>query len=158
MSRTLLEQLEDLSRLVRTRRDEVLHSARLNSARYLVLRNLADQPRTSSAELALASGVRHQTMHETMDGLERAGLLERPGPVGPGSVRRAWLTRRGTVAIEQCRAALTEIEHAMLRRFTAEQVDLFQQFLDECTLQLRRLPRSRSGSRPGPRTRPARQP
>ena len=115
----------------------------LTGAGYFVLTSLADHAQTSSGELAQASGVRYQTMNETLDRLEKAGLIERPGPVGPGFVRRAWLTRRGTVVVERCRAALTEVEHHMLRRFSAEQVDLLQQFLEECSLQLRRLPRPR---------------
>jgi len=51
------------------------------------------------------------------------------------------------VLVERCRAALPEIEHHMLHRFSAEQVDLFQQFLEECTRQLRRLPRPRPARR-----------
>ena len=150
MPRHLIEDLDDLARLLRSGREALLRAARLNPSRFLVLRTLADRPEISGGELARASGVRYQTMNETLDGLELAGLIERPGPVGPGYVRRAWLTRRGTVLVERCRAALTEIEHHMLQRFSAEQVDLFRQFLEECTLQLRRLPPPSRRSVPAP--------
>jgi DNA-binding MarR family transcriptional regulator len=71
-------------------------------------------------------------MDKALEGLERAGLLGRPGPVGPGYARRVRLTRAGTVLVERCRAPLLDIEHLMLQRFSAEPVDLLQQFLKEC--------------------------
>jgi len=153
VQRPILEEFDDLARLVRREREECLRALGLSSARYAILRALSDRPESSGSELAQKSAVRYQTMDEALEGLERAGLLERPGPVGPGYARRVRLTRAGTVLVERCRAALLEIEHLMLQRFSTEQVDLLQQFLEECAAQLRRAPRPAPGppaSRPAP--------
>jgi MarR family len=82
--RTLLEHLEDVEGVVRSLREPLVRRFGLTGAGYLVLRTLADRPQTSGGGLAQVSGVRYQTMQDTLDGLEKAGLIERPGPVGPG--------------------------------------------------------------------------
>jgi DNA-binding MarR family transcriptional regulator len=141
----LLDDLDKMQRLVRAVREPVLRGHGLNAARYAALRALADHPDATGGELAQVNGVRHQTLRQTLQGLERAGLVELAPPVGPGLARRGQLTRRGTVLVERCRGALVEIEHRALARFSAEQVDLFQQFLEECTRQLRRMRRPPRG-------------
>ena len=143
----VLDELDQMQRMARALREPVLRAHGLNAAR-AALRALDEHPDATGGELARANGVRHQTLHRTLEGLERAGLVELAPPAGPGRARRGRLTRRGAVVVEMCRATLVEVEHRALARFSAEQVDLFQQFLEECARQLRRmrrLPRGRPG-------------
>ena len=76
MQRPILEEFDELARLVRREREECLRALGLSSARYAILRALSDRPESSGSELAQKSAVRYQTMDEALEGLERAGLLE----------------------------------------------------------------------------------
>lgn len=144
MPRTIIQHLEHLHRLIRSARDTVLRANGLNPARWAVLTYLSEHLDAGGGELAQWSRVKHQTMARTLERMDTKGLIERPGPVGPGYARRARITRKGTVLLERCQAALVDIEHHMLSRFDAEQADLLVQFLEECATRLERMPLPRN--------------
>jgi DNA-binding MarR family transcriptional regulator len=138
--RSVIPHLEHVHRLLRSSRDGVLRANGLNPARWAVLTRLSERMDAAGGELAQWSRVKHQTMFRTLERMEVRGLIERPGPVGPGFARRARITRKGTVLLESCQAALVEVEHHMLSRFDAEHADRFVQYLEECAARLERMP------------------
>ena len=156
MASTVTEHLETLRGLLRGHRDPILRANGLNSAQYAALAQLTDGATRTCGELAGRIGVRHQGMQMTLDRLERKGLVERPGPVGPGFARRASLTRRGCEIVERCSAAFVQTEHWMLARFDAELADTFVQCLEECADRLRKWPRPAAPSARSSGARPAR--
>lgn len=147
MARPVMERVELLHAQFRSHRQRWVRANGLTAAQYTALACLAGQFDAGGGELARLAGVRPQTMQRTLACLERKRLIERPGPVGPGYARRASVTRRGKVIVERCRAAFLELEHLMLARFTPDLADTFDQCLEECSLQLQKLPRDRASGR-----------
>ena len=141
MAGTVIDRVEALHGLVRGHREPVVRACGLNAAQYAALAQLIDGPARTCGEMAGSAGVHHQGMQRTLDRLERKGLIERPGQVGPGFARRVSITRRGRELVERSRAALVDTEHWMLARFTAELADTFEQCLEECADRLRKLSR-----------------
>jgi DNA-binding MarR family transcriptional regulator len=148
---SFIDRIEVLHGLIRGHRELAAHTLGIASAQYAALLQLTGGVTRTCGEIAGRCGVRHQTMHETLEGLERKGLVERTGPVAPGLARKVWLSRRGSEVVEQCRAALLQLEHFMLARFTAELADTLDQCLEECASQLRKWPHPRSPRLPSRR-------
>jgi len=138
-----IDQIELIHGLIRGHRELAARTLGISSAQYAALLQLTGGAARSCGEIAGRCGVRHQTMQATLDALEKHGLIERKGPVGPGFARRAWLSRRGSEVIERCQAVLLQLEHFMLARFTAETADTFDACLEECAAQLRKWPHPR---------------
>ena len=154
MSRTVIQHLEHLHRLLRSAQETALRENGLNPARWAVFSCLSERMDATGGELAQWSRVMPQTMFRTLERMETQGLVLRPGPVGPGHARRARISRKGTVLLERVQARLVDVEHQMLSQFDSEHADLFVQYLEECAARLERMPRRRHGPLSAGRRRP----
>lgn len=102
-----------VQQLFRQAGDERLRAAGLSMAQYAVLRQLADHPEVSSAELARLCFVTRQSLGEVLAGLRRAGLVT-VGEGASGRVRPVRLSDTGRARLADAEAAVADVEDRML--------------------------------------------
>ncbi|MDI6101654.1 MarR family winged helix-turn-helix transcriptional regulator [Actinoplanes sp. NEAU-A12] len=125
----LVKQLESA---IRARLDTTLRQYRITTVQYTALSVLQHRGDLSSAQLARRSFVRAQTMHETVVGLERQGLIERHPSPDRKHVLLARLTPTGQTKLAECRAETEQIEKDMLRGLTCSDATTLRELLDRC--------------------------
>jgi DNA-binding MarR family transcriptional regulator len=90
--------------------DAALRPEGLTVAQFATLNALDRAPGASNADLARRAFVTPQSMHGVLDGLARAGLVERGPDPGHGRRLAARLTARGTDALARGWAAVAPVE------------------------------------------------
>lgn len=125
----LVKQLESA---IRARLDTALRQYRITTVQYTALSVLQHRGDLSSAQLARRSFVRAQTMHETVVGLERQGLIERHPSATRKHVLLARLTPEGRAKLAECWAETERIEQDMLRGLACSDATVLRDLLDRC--------------------------
>jgi DNA-binding MarR family transcriptional regulator len=129
----LVKQLESA---IRARLDTALRQHRITTVQYTALSVLRHRGDLSSAQLARRSFVRAQTMHETVVGLERQGLIERRPSADRKHVLLARLTPAGDAKLAACWAEAEQIENQMLRGLTGSDASMLRDLLERCHQEL----------------------
>jgi DNA-binding MarR family transcriptional regulator len=114
-----------VQQLLRNRIDELLKPIGLTTAQYAALSALEDAPNLSNAALARACFVTPQTMIEILQGLLKAGLIERHTHPEHGRILQTELTALGRAKLSSAHAVVNSVEVTMLADIEAtEQVQL----------------------------------
>lgn len=85
----------------------------LTLSQYSCLEQLSRAPGQSNAELARATFVTPQSMHDVLRGLQRRGLVERPATAPSGRSRPTSLTAEGQQALAKARLALEPVQQVV---------------------------------------------
>jgi DNA-binding MarR family transcriptional regulator len=133
----LVKQLESA---IRARLDTALRQYQITTVQYTALSVLQHRGDLSSAQLARRSFVRAQTMHETVVGLERQGLIERRPSDTRKHVLLARLTPAGQAKLAECWAEAERIEKDMLRGLTCSDASALRHLLERCHHELAHPP------------------
>lgn len=131
-----------LDRSIRRSLGAVLRPFEVTVAEYTALSLIERRDGYSNAELARRSFVSPQAMHEMISSLEQRGLLERAPSQTHRSMRHTHLSKRGRDLMDECNAAVDEMENVMLTDVSAE-------VRDEVIALLRRAARNLTEIQPG---------
>lgn len=112
--------------------DGVLREDGLSTARYVVLRVLADQPDLSAAQLARRALVSPQTMNSLVASLEKAGLVVREEHPENARTLRSRLTPAGERAMREAREKVAEAQARLFGGLSVEELDLLETLLTRC--------------------------
>src|SRR5699024_10207994 len=91
------------------RMDEVLRPLGLTVPQYACLHNLHEEPGITSSELARRGFVSRQSMNVLLQGLEKAGLVERAEQPGLRRERSALLTPRAERLLAEAEVAVGSV-------------------------------------------------
>lgn len=138
---TMLYLIKQVELAVRHRLDEVVSEVGLTALQYTALTVLERHPGMTSAELARNSFVRAQTMAQMTTFLESRGLVRKEADPGSKRQHLIFLSDEGQNVIDCLRAAVAEVEQAMLADFGEQEVGQFRSMLRRCRVGL-------SGSHP----------
>lgn len=133
---TMLYLIKQVELAVRHRLDEVVSEVGLTALQYTALTVLERHPGMTSAELARNSFVRAQTMAQMTTFLEIRGLVRKEAD--PRSKRQflIFLSDEGQNVVNSLRAAVAEVEQAMLADFGEQEVAQFRSMLRRCRVGL----------------------
>lgn len=109
-----------------------LRESGLTVPQYSAMYVLASSPGISAAALARACGVKPQSMGTVLQGLERAGLVEREPHEWHRNVVEARLTAAGESALVLADAAASAVEQRLLDRFSAKERETLRAYLERC--------------------------
>ncbi len=109
-----------------------LRESNLTVPQYSALYGIADAPGISAAALARVCSVKPQSMGTVLQGLERAGLIERRTHEWHRNVVEARLTEAGTRALEIADEAASAVEQRLLDHFSAAEKESFVAYLERC--------------------------
>lgn len=125
--------------------DEALRDTGLTMSQWRALEAVRELPGASGAELARASGVTAQSMHTTLMGLERAGLVVRQPHAVHGRVVQVYLSNAGERRLQAGRAVVQDAESRILSGLSGEERDLLAGLLARVAGGLRPARRRRGG-------------
>jgi DNA-binding MarR family transcriptional regulator len=107
-------------------------------AQWTALRASHEQPGASGAELARACRVSAQTMHTTIAGLERSGLVVRQPHAVHGRVVQIYLSNAGERRLAEGQGIVAETEERVLSGLAGEERELLAGLLVRVAGGLRR--------------------
>lgn len=117
----------------RRRSDAALRSAGVSISQYAVLRQLADHPEASAAELARRCFVTRQSLQDVLAGLRAAGFVETAADAAPrGRARALALTPAGRKHFAAADSAVFGIEEAMVDGLTRAERSELSRLLARC--------------------------
>ena len=123
--------------ILNQRMDEVLRPLGLTVPQYVCLRNLHDYPGDTGSELARRSFVSRQSMNVLLQGLEKAGLVERSKESGQRREKATHLTNHAEDVLVEAETHIQEVVKRMTSNLDATQrSDLFA-LLNSCGKALR---------------------
>ena len=102
----------------------------LSVSQYSCLELLDSDPRITGAALARSAFVTRQAMHQLLDGMRNAGLVEGDGR---GRGEQLSLTAAGQTRLRAASAAVADVEQRMLDSLAAEQRRRLHADLIACT-------------------------
>lgn len=123
--------------ILNQRMDEALRPLGLTVPQYACLSNLADEPGITSSELARRSFVSRQSMNVLLQGLEKAGLVERAEEPGQRREKASQLTTRAERLFEDADAAVQRVVRRMTADLDTEQRSELSALLNVCGESLR---------------------
>jgi len=121
-----------LQQALRHAMERELTGSGLSAPLYAALAQLAADPGQSNAELARRSFVTPQTMHQIVQGLERAGWVEREAHPDHGRILRMRPTPEGLRRLDEADAAVAGVEERMLAPLAASEVAALARGLERC--------------------------
>jgi DNA-binding MarR family transcriptional regulator len=127
--------VKQVQQLLRRACDSELRTSGLSVSQYAVLRELADRPGASAAELARRCFVTRQSLQDVLAGLRQNELVAVDEPTR-GRARPVTLTAAGRKWLHSAEKAMTRAENRMLAGLgTAEQQRL-SELLQRCAQNL----------------------
>jgi DNA-binding MarR family transcriptional regulator len=127
--------VKQVQQLLRRACDSELRTSGLSVSQYAVLRELADRPGASAAELARRCFVTRQSLQDVLAGLRQSELVAVDEPTR-GRARPVTLTAAGRKWLHSAEKAMTRAENRMLAGLgTAEQQRL-SELLQRCAQNL----------------------
>ena len=135
--------LRQASYTLRSALEASLRGHGLTSPQYAVLSVLARDPGSSGADLARACNTTPQAMNGVLATLERDGLVERHPHPTHGRIVQVTLSGEGERRLEAANPAVRELEAAIERDFTSEEVATVKTWLVESAKRLERIAASR---------------
>jgi DNA-binding MarR family transcriptional regulator len=134
--RTASEELglliKEAQAILHQRMDDVLRPLGLSVPQYACLQALNDLPGITSSQLARRAFVSRQSMNVLLQGLEKAGLIERSSEPGPRRERPTVLTRSAADLVRSARAEVARVTDAMTDQFSDEEVARLRVLLAGC--------------------------
>jgi DNA-binding MarR family transcriptional regulator len=131
--------LRQASHTFRSAMDATLLPHGLNSSQYAVLSVLARDPGSSGADLARACNTTPQAMNGVLATLAREGLIERHPHPTHGRIRQVSLSDEGERRLEAAQPDVRELEAAIERDLTKEEIATVKAWLVESALRLERM-------------------
>lgn len=125
---------------LRQRLDAELGQLGITAPQNAVLLAVANNPRTSNAELARAAFVTPQTMQAILVNLERGGLIVRSPHPEHGRVIMSELTTKGKRAVADGVKAADAVERQMLSGLSTEEAQILCDLLKRCATALADAP------------------
>jgi DNA-binding MarR family transcriptional regulator len=135
--------LRQASHTLRSALEAGLRPYGLSGPQYAVLSVLARDPGSSGADLARACNTTPQAMNGVLATLEREGLVERHPHPTHGRIVQVTLNGEGERRLEAANPAVRELEAAIERDFTSEEVAAVKRWLVESARRLERIAASR---------------
>ena len=117
---------------LRRRCDAALKPTRLSMAQYALLRELAEHPDASAAELARLCFVTRQSLQDVLAGLRTAGLVETVDAPPRGRARSLSLTRRGSRQLSVADDAVASVQKMMLHGISPSEQRSIAEVLIRC--------------------------
>jgi DNA-binding MarR family transcriptional regulator len=114
--------LRQASHTLRAAIDATLRPHGLTTVQYGVLSVLAHDPGSSGADLARACNTTPQAMNGVLATLERENLIERHRHPTHGRILQATLSGEGSRRVEAANPAVREVEAAIERDFTTDEI------------------------------------
>jgi DNA-binding MarR family transcriptional regulator len=131
--------LRQASSTLRGALDATLRAHGLTAPQYAVLSVLARDPGSSGAELARACTTTPQAMTGVLATLEREGLIERRPHPTHGRILQVTLTAEGEQRLEAANPAVRDLEAAIERDFTDDEIATVKEWLVASAKRLERI-------------------
>jgi DNA-binding MarR family transcriptional regulator len=135
--------LRQASHTLRNALDAALLPHRLSTPQYAVLSVLARDPGSSGADLARACNTTPQAMNGVLATLAREGLIERQPHPTHGRILRVSLSEEGRRRLEAANPAVRQLEAAIERDFTTEEIATVKRWLVAAAARFERWPTQR---------------
>jgi DNA-binding MarR family transcriptional regulator len=131
--------LRQASHTLRSALDATVRPHGLTAPQYAVLSVLARDPGSSGADVARACNTTPQAMNGVLATLEREGLIERRPHPTHGRILRVGLTAEGERRLEAANPAVRELEAAIERDFSDEEIATVKEWLVASAKRLERM-------------------
>jgi DNA-binding MarR family transcriptional regulator len=137
--------LRQASHTLRSALDATLRPHGLSSPQYAVLSVLARDPGSSGADLARACNTTPQAMNGVLATLEGEGLVDRHPHPTHGRIVQVTLSGEGARRLEAASPAVRELEAAIEREFTSDEIATVKAWLVESAKRLEQIAATRDG-------------
>jgi DNA-binding MarR family transcriptional regulator len=127
--------VKQVQQLLRRACDSELRTSGLSVSQYAVLRELADRPGVSAAELARRCFVTRQSLQDVLAGLRQSELVAVGEPTR-GRARPVTLTAAGRKWLHSAEKAMTRAENRMLAGLGAAEQRRLSELLQRCAQNL----------------------
>lgn len=104
----------------------------LSGPQWDTLRILREHPGASGADIARFASVSPQAVATMLQRLEQAGLIVRRGP-SRGRSMKSYITPSGEALLQEGDRVAGEIEAQILSNFSSEEQELFNDYLQRCS-------------------------